>query len=897
MKKILSIIVIVIIVILLTLIILPFAFKGKILEVAKKEVNKSMNAQIDFDHLGLNFFKSFPNATVSLENFYIAGINEFEGDTLLMAQKLSATVNVKSLFGDTGYEIIKVSADNAKVHAIILEYGKANWEIIPEDEVKEDNETNEDAGNFNLQLKQVSINNVDIIYDDRASKMNAELKDLNVNLSGDMTAEETTIKTNLTIDELSFLMDKIPYLSKAKTQAKIDLIANLKDMKFTLADNNLQINEIKANIDGWVAMHEDESIEMDLKLNAPTTQFKDVLSMIPVIYAKDFKDLKTSGQATLEASLKGVMKGEDLPAFDAKLNVTNAMFQYPGMPKSVTDINTNLRAYSKGGSMDNTIVDISKFHFEMGDNPFDLTLHLSNPISDMNISLSAVGKLNLGMVKEIYPLEDMELSGKLDANMKLQTRMSYIEKEQYDKVEAAGNLNIQDMLVKSEEMDDIQIQNAHLGFSPRYVDLSNFSAQIGKNNITAQGKLENFIPYFMKDETLKGNLIVKSNYLNLNDFMAEEESEATTDTTSTIGIIEIPKNLEFNLNGNFNQVIFDNLDMKNVVGQIIIKDGKVDLKNVSVNALGGQLKVNGYYDTGKNPKQPDVAMDLDIKEASFAQTFSTFVTIQKLAPIFENMLGNYSTSFKMNTALGNDFMPILSSITASGLLQSNNVEITNVPVLDGLASTLKNESLKDLKVKDLKLPFTIDDGRVATKPFDINFGSGTMNLSGSTGLDQTIDYFAKINLSEKLSNNYLKSVSVKIGGTFNQPKFSIDTKDAAGQLLDNLTSSLLGGDKTIDSAKENTVEKINDQVEKQIENLRTKAKNTGDKLISEAEKQGQKLIDEANKTSNPIAKIAAVKAAESGAKKLKEEAEKKAKELNDEAEKQIQSLNPTIEPK
>jgi hypothetical protein len=461
--------------------------------------------------------------------------------------------------------------------------------------------------------------------------------------------------------------------------------------------------------------------------------------------------------------------------------------------------------------------------------------------------------------------------------------MSYIEKEQYDKVQASGTLNIRDMLIQSEGSNDIQIHSAALSFSPRYVDLSAFSAQIGKNDVAANGKLENFIPYFLNDGTLKGSLSVNSNYLNLNDFMTNEEAVASD--SSAVGIIEIPKNLDFSLNGNFKHVIFDNLDMTNAVGQILVKEGRVDMKNLSVNALGGKLNVNGFYDTGKNPKQPDIALDLDIKEASFSQTFATFVTIQKLAPIFENMLGNYSTSFKLNSALGADFMPVLSSMTASGLLQSNNVEITGVSVLDGLASALKNESLKDLKVKDLKLPFSISDGRVSTKPFDINFGGGSMNLSGTTGLDQTIDYTAKVNLTEKLSNNYLKNVNVKIGGTFNNPKFSVDMKDAADQLLGKLADSVLGG-----KDAGSLTEKVGDQIEKQVENIRQQAKDAGDKLVAEAEKQGRKLIDEANKTSNPLAKIAAVKAAEAGSKKLKEEAQKKAEQLNGEAEKQIEAL-------
>jgi CxxC motif-containing protein len=194
--------------------------------------------------------------------------------------------------------------------------------------------------------------------------------------------------------------------------------------------------------------------------------------------------------------------------------------------------------------------------------------------------------------------------------------------------------------------------------------------------------------------------------------------------------------------------------------------------------------------------------------------------------------------------------------------------------------------LKDLKVKDLKLPFSIDAGRVTTKPFDIRFGGGTMNLAGSTGLDQSIDYEAKLNLVDKLSNNYVKNVTVKIGGTFTHPKFSVDTKDVADQALGALAGSLLGTGSDVSLS-----EQVGEQIEKQIENIRKQAKDASDKLIVEAEKQGKNLVAEAQKTTNPLAKIAAVKAAEAAAKKLKDEAQKKADQLSAEAEKQINTLS------
>ncbi|MDR1610679.1 MAG: AsmA family protein, partial [Candidatus Symbiothrix sp.] len=806
-------------------------------------------------------------------------------DTLFYAENLSATINLKSLFGNSGYEIRKITLDNAKINLHVLENGHANWNITKPDETETSDSTA--SSDFKLLLKSVTVNHSGFRFDNDSTNMNFALQDLNLNFSGDMTAEKTRIKTNFSAKDMRLVMDNIPYLSNVKIEGNSAIEADLKNMRFTLAENAFQLNEIKGSIEGWVAFPDEDNTDMDIRLKAPEIQFKDILSLIPAIYSNNFKNVQAAGNVTLDASAKGIMNEEVIPSFNVELGIDKAYFQYPGMPKSVTNISTNIHAFNPGGLADNTVVDISKFHFEMGGNPFDLNLHISRPVSDPDFRLSALGKLNLSDIKEIYPLEGMELSGNLDANLQLASRMSYIEKEQYDKVNASGALNIKQMLIQSKEGKDIQINNANLAFSPRYVNLSAFSAQIGKNDIAGNGRLENFIPYFLKDETLKGTLSVNSNYLNLNDFMSEETASSSKDTAA-VGVIEIPKNIDFAVNGNFKQVLFDKMDMRDVAGQITVKDGKAEMKNLSMLALGGKLNVTGYYDTGKNPQQPEVSFTLDIKEASFAQTFSTFVTIQKLAPVFENLMGNYSTQLQLKSPLGADFMPVLSALSASGLLSSNNVEISNNSVLSGLATTLKNESLKDLKIKDLKLPFSINDGRVTTNPFNINFGGGVMNLQGSTGLDQSIDYLAKVNLTGKLTNNYLNNVNVKIGGTFTNPKFSVDMKSAADEILGNLAGKALGGEGTLS-------QQVTQKADEQAEKLRKETKEAGEKLVAEAEKQAQKLVDEANKISNPLAKIAAVKSAEVAAKKLKEEAQKKADQLNQEVENQIQNLKDKVQ--
>ena len=882
MKKGLKVAGIVLAVILLALLVLPFAFQGKIKGIVETEANKMLNAKVSFADLSLSFIRSFPSASVTLNDVLITGVDEFENDTLINAKKLSATINIMSLFGDSGYEISKILVEDASVFAHVLKDGKANWDIMKEDDKPEDEKDTESDSNFKLQLKKVEIKEAYITYQDEQANLTFVSNGLNLDLSGDMTADQTSIKTKFKSMATGVTMDNIPYLSKAEIRGDIQVDADLKNMKFTLKENEIQVNAIKAGIDGWLSLNEDESMEMDIKLNAPSTQFKDILSLIPAIYAKDFADIKTSGSATLDASAKGLMKGDTLPSFDVKLNIADAMFQYPDLPKSVTNITVNAHITNPGGDADLTVINVPKIHFNLGGNAFDANLRMSTPVSDPNFSLSAVGKINLGMIKEIYPLEDMELNGILDANLKVATRMSTIEKEQYENVNAEGTLSVNNMLVKSEDMGDVQINQAMMSFSPRYVDLSSLDVKIGQNDIAATGKLENFIAYALKDQTLKGTLNVKSNYLNLNEFMSESETaSAASSGESSVAVFEIPKNIDLSLNGSFQKVLFDNLTLSNVLGHITVRGGKVDLQNVSMNALGGSMQVNGGYDTSVDPQKPMVNMSLNVKNIAFAEAFKTFTTVQKIAPIFESLGGNFSTTFNFNSALGSDFTPDFNTFSATGLLQSSNVDVQNLQILNSLSSALKNDKLKAFNVKDLSLPFTVDNGRVQTKPFDVKMGAvGKMNLAGTMGLDQSLDYVAKVDLPDSKITNYVKDLNVKIKGTWNSPKVELDYASVAGQVVDNVISSITGG--AVGSIGD-AVGKGVEEAQKQAEKILAQAKAAGDKLVIEAQKQSDALVA---KASNPIAKVAA----EAAGKKLVDEARKQADGLNAEAKKQADQL-------
>jgi hypothetical protein len=201
--------------------------------------------------------------------------------------------------------------------------------------------------------------------------------------------------------------------------------------------------------------------------------------------------------------------------------------------------------------------------------------------------------------------------------------------------------------------------------------------------------------------------------------------------------------------------------------------------------------------------------------------------IQKLAPIFNSLKGDFSGSVKINTLLDDNMSPVINTLNGSGSLSTKNLSLSGVKAIDMVADIVKKPSLKQAKVKDMKIDFTIANGRINTKPFDIKLEDYTMNLSGSTGLDQTIDYKGKITIPESAGKiSQFGTVDMNIGGTFTSPKVSIDmeslAKQAASKAIEKVgekvIDKLLGGSAKSDSTSTDTKKDVKEQVKEQVIN-------------------------------------------------------------------------------
>ena len=896
MKKIVKIAVIAVVVILAIALIAPAALRGKIADIVKREANAMLAARLDFEKLDISLLRHFPRASLDLKGLTVVGAGPFEGDTIVAANRISVVVNPMSLFGDDGFEVTKVILAEPALHAHKLADGKVNWDIVKasgEEPAAGEVSSEEGSSSFSLSIRDFRISDATIRYEDDSTGMRFSTAPLSLRLRGDMSADQTDLDQTdldlrLTAGAVRLVSGGIPLLSDAEAELDAVIAADLKNNRFTFSRNRLRLNAIELTLDGWAEM-KDDAVAMDITAGCDKVQFKDVLSLVPAFYTRDFRNLSASGELSMALWARGEMRGAALPAFELKTEVRNGIFQYSSLPKAVDGINIAVRIANPGGVMDKTEVDLSEFTLRMAGNTLSASLYATNLVSDPVFRAAADGRVDLGAVKEVYPLgEDVALSGLISADVKVSGRMSDVEKARYGQIGASGTFVVEKLGLSMPGLPAVHIRRAAATITPASMTLGEFGVTVGKSDLAANGQLTGYIGYLLRGDKLSGRLYVKSDLLDLNEIMnampADEETaggeaaaQTPAESPAPAQALEVPRNLDLSLKTELQKVLFQKMTIGGITGEMRMADGTLSLSRLRMQLFGGTATASGSYSTASDPQRPALQLSLGLSGASFSKTFDELEMVQKLVPVFAKTGGDYSLSLDMSATLDAQMSPDLQSVNATGEIKSANIRIQNIEAFDALAKALNNDNLRKIEAKDVAIRFAIRDGRIATEPFDLKMGDIRINMSGSTGLDQTIDYTARVALPAGSTGGILQSVNVGIGGTFTSPKITLGVKEAAEQAVKNVVDQQI--------QKLTGSESLGEEIRKQADNLRAEAAKAGEKLVEAAQAQRTKLIDGA-KEKGALANLAAEKAGD----KLVEEARKQADKLAAEADKQIEKL-------
>jgi hypothetical protein len=871
MKKIfkvtLSIIGILLLIIIAAAVILPLAYKGKIVEYAKSEANTKINAKLDFDNdISLSLFNSFPDFSIGIKGLRIINNSPFEGDTLVSMQDFKATLDIMSVLKGEKIQVRNIVMNTPRINLHVLKDGRSNWDIALPNKDTLAKQGKDTASKFKMGLKHYEINHAHIVYNDQQGNMYAMLDDMTHTGSGDFTKDVFGLDTKTTIERTTYDFGGVRYLSVVRS--RLDAKFNIDNAKsvYTLKDNEMQLNDLVMDFGGMVAMP-GKDINMDMTFKSKKTEFKSLLSLIPSIYKKDFSKLRSSGNMTFSGNVKGTYNDKSMPGFNVILNVANGMFQYPDLPSPVQDVNIDMRVNNPGGAnMNGMVIDIKKAHFAMANEPFDMHMIVRTPTSDPDIDGAIKGKIVLENLDKVIKLDPgTTASGLLDADLSMKGHVSTLEQKKYEDFDAKGRIIASNIVYTSKDMPEkISVTGATLTFNPKDVKLSDCRMMLGKSDLKMEGSINNMLGYMLKkNEVLHGSLNMSSDFFDANPWTGGNKLEAQKNTEAKkASAVELPGNVDFTINSVMKEVLYDKWDITNLKGVLVLKDKKLTFNKVGLNMLGAAFTADGFYDS-RTPTEPHLSMNLGIKNLSIAETYINFVTAQKFAPIAKNTTGTMDAVLFLDTKLDKEMNPVFSSLNSNGKLDILRAIVSNFLPLKELANQLKMDKLNTIIVKNIHPSFLITNGRFSLKePLKFDYEQIKGQVTGSNGFDKSLDYVMAMDIPSGLLQQQASSaistlmgknvtalpknitVNALISGTIDHPTVKLSFKDVVNNVVDNLKNQAKA---EFDAKKKELEDKAKDEVDKQKKQLEAQKKQAEDQLRQQADQAKKKAEDDAKK--------------------------------------------------
>ena len=886
----------------------PFFLRGRIDGWLQQAISGQVDVEVAWASAGVSFLRGFPNASLRVEDLSIVGEGTFAGDTLAVVPRLNVQIELLSLFralrSDGPLAVRSVTVERPAARLLVLEDGQRNWDVMRESDEPSTGQPLE------FSLRGLAIQDARIVYEDRAAGVTASLLGLDQELSGDFTATRFSLDSRTQGDSVSIALPGVPFLSNARLDVATVLDVDTEAGAISVESGDLRLNDLVLMVNGMVGIGAAEP-ELDLAFSAPDASVRELVSLITPLYAEGgLERAEAAGTMRVSGWVRGPYGGDAFPALEVEAVIEDGSLRYPDLPLPVSELALDLSVRNPGGDIDSTRVDLRRFRAVAGQSPVEGSFALRTPISDPAIEARAIGRLDIEEWGRALPLTGVEeATGVVVADIAVEARLSDVEAERYDRVVAEGTLDIARFALRSEALPHpLSIEEASLRLSPAYAELPSLRGQIGSSDFSVDGRIDGPLGYAMGEDVLSGSVAVRSSVFDMNEWKSDDELQQ----------IALPDRVDLTLSAVVDRVIFADLDLRDARGTVRVHDQRATLEDVSRDVFGGQLVVDGYYDTSE-PQTPRFDVGMGLTSIDIAQAGAELMTMRALAPVVEYATGRMSTDLRLSGMLGEDMAPVLNLLSGQGSLETLGLALQGFPVLERLAESLRTDQLRRPALTDISATFHILDGRLHVRPFDVALGEFGTRVAGSQGIDGTMDYALELQVPTALlgaaANQAVASLveraagagvvleaaeeitlGVVLTGTVAEPSIALDVRGAT--MADGVRTALAEG-------AERQVEAMQERVDSVAAAARFRAEAESMRILAEAERQGEALRERARDLAESVRREAYERAdslalrggnalerrlAEATANRLREEADERADGIVREADERAGEL-------
>jgi len=680
-------------------IIYTVSHQNEIIENVISELNKNEFVSFNYSKVDFDFTKNFPFGSINFKNFS-ATINHTRHDTLVTAQKLLISLNIVKLFNNSivfnriylthgiiNFDAIKtlytnVTNDN---NTTSLKYYISNFNIY-ESEINFTTSNYSSKKSIYIEKLKFDINAANKIF--IRTQANAILqhgftknllnKKFSLQFNGRIT-DSSIIINNSSIEHrgIKFAFEGI--YNKTNTT----LLSHFRT-------NALNINTIKEYIpnnfnvkSGKIFAHGNFSINTD----------NNKFSFIKVYFnAKNIKANYKEKDVEIEQTDGCILFKNNLSKITGQINYNNALiFNFLNNGKLLIKKRNRLILYTEGNSSFSNIKHPNFKQFKGLKSDFEYKILATNASDSLD---------KLQIVK-------LEVNGNLFAEgIKDMDRIKSIE----------GRFNI--------------ANNAIIKLNGTF-DTSSIDISIKVNDILKKLHAE---------KSLKPNIKINANYLDLNYILASLNQSDISDSEDS---------LNYFISFTINKLKYLNSSFSKVNG--LLTAYNKDNYAVSFDGYG----YSGYINGTTNSNRDINSLNLSLSTINISQFFSDFNNFDQSIVTSDRIEGLLSGNVNMLYQLDSIKNINWNTVNGDASLLINKGKIKGADKIGKLAKWIKAETLKEISFKSLKNNIYFKNGIIEIPQMDVLSNAIAFNVSGKHTLANQYEYYLRINVSDLVSRKYL----------------------------------------------------------------------------------------------------------------------------------------------
>ena len=313
-----------------------------------------------------------------------------------------------------------------------------------------------------------------------------------------------------------------------------------------------------------------------------------------------------------------------------------------------------------------------------------------------------------------------------------------------------------------------------LKFNNDTVNISDISLRIGKSDIALSGLVTNVKRALTSktDNNLKANLALLSDTIDINQLASgvfigsayahskrkgrTNKMDSNNDADLEKGIIAlakedpgksapflIPLNVNANLKVGANKVLYSDLILSDMGGDMLVYDGGVNLHDMRAVSDAGSLSISALY-SAPRPEKMHFGFGLDLKDFNIGKFVRLVPAIDSITPLLHDFSGMINADIAATCRIDSGMNIVLPTLDAAIRITGDNLAFIDPKKYRTLGKWLGFKDKADNTIHRMNVEMTVADGVMRVYPFAFNIDRYRLGIYGYNDIAMNFDYHISV---------------------------------------------------------------------------------------------------------------------------------------------------------